>query len=56
VRGIAARDWDALRALFSPDLVVQDHRPLGWETMHGPGIYLESLRSLVDLAPDVRLR
>jgi len=45
-----------MSALLSPDLVVTDHRPLGWETLHGPATYVESLKSLVDLAPDVRLR
>src|SRR5262249_9645877 len=54
-RALAARDWDALGTLLAPDLVVQDHRLLGWETLHGPGAYLEALRSLVELAPDVRL-
>jgi hypothetical protein len=56
VRAIATRDWDAMSRLLSPDLVVNDHRPLGWETLHGPATYVESLKSLVDLAPDVRLR
>jgi ketosteroid isomerase-like protein len=56
LRGVEARDWDALRALYSPDLVVQDHRPLGWETLHGPEQYVKTLESLVELAPDVRLR
>jgi hypothetical protein len=55
-RAVAVRDWDALHALLSPDLVVNDHRPLGWETLHGPAMYVASLKSLVDLAPDVRLR
>jgi hypothetical protein len=50
------RDWDALAALFVPDLVVNDHRRLGWETLRGPAAYVRALRSLVDLAPDVRLR
>jgi hypothetical protein len=55
-RAFAARDWDALAALFAPDLVASDHRLLGWETLHGPAAYVETLRSLVDLAPDARLR
>jgi class 3 adenylate cyclase/tetratricopeptide (TPR) repeat protein/ketosteroid isomerase-like protein len=50
------RDWAALAALFAPDLVVHDQRRLGWQTLRGPAAYVESLRSLVDLAPDVRLR
>jgi tetratricopeptide (TPR) repeat protein len=56
LRAFAARDWDTLAGTLAPDLVVHDHRLLGWETLHGPGRYIEALRSLVDLAPDVRLR
>ena len=52
----AARDWDTLATLLAPDLVVRDHRTLGWETLHGPYAYVQALRSLVDLAPDVCLR
>jgi hypothetical protein len=53
---LAARDWDALSTVLAPDLVVRDHRLLGWDTLHGPQAYLEAVRSLVELAPDVRLR
>ena len=56
VRAIAARDWDSMSALLSPDLLVTDYRPLGWETLRGRAVYVETLKSLVDLAPDVRLR
>jgi len=55
-RAFAARDWDALATRLAPDLVVHDHRVLGWETLRGPAAYLDALRALVDLAPDVRLR
>jgi len=55
-RAITDWDWDAMPGLFSPDLVVSDHRPLGWETLRGPAVYMETLKSLVDLAPDARLR
>ena len=51
----AARDWSALAALLAPDLVVHDHRPLGWEPLRGPAPYVAALRSLVELAPDVAL-
>ena len=54
--GFARRDWKHLAALFAPDLVVNDRRRLGWQTLRGPRAYVESLRSLVDLAPDTRLR
>ena len=53
---LAARDWDALSTVLAPDLVVRDHRLLGWDTLHGPQAYLEAVRSLVELAPDVQLR
>jgi len=55
-RAFAARDWAALAAILSPELEMHDHRPLGWEPSHGPQPYIAALRSLVDLAPDVRLR
>jgi len=54
-RALASRDWDAMATLHAPDLVVNDHRPLGWETLHGLA-HVESLKSLVDLAPDVQPR
>jgi hypothetical protein len=56
LRAFESRDWDALAAQFTPDLVVDDHRRLGWETLRGPAEYVRAMRSLVDLAPDVRLR
>ena len=56
VQAVAARDWDALAAQFAPDLVVTDHRPFGWETLRGPAVFVETFKSLFDLAPDARLR
>ncbi len=55
-RVFADRDWEAFDELLAPDLTVHDHRTLGWETLHGPAAYVQALRSLVDLAPDVQLR
>ena len=52
----AARDWDALGARCAPDVAIHDHRRLGWEALHGRAAYLGALRSLVELAPDTRLR
>jgi hypothetical protein len=52
----ARRDWAALAARMAPDVVVHDHRLLGWETVRGADAYAETLHSLVDLAPDTRLR
>ena len=55
-RAFTERDWDALAARCAPDIVVHDRRLLGWETLHGPAAYVEALRTLVELAPDTRLR
>ncbi len=41
---------------LAPGLIVDDHRLLGWETLRGPAAYIEVLKQLVDLAPDVQLR
>ena len=55
-QAFAARDWATLATVLAPDLVVNDHRLLGWDVLHGPAEYIEALRSLVELSPDVRLR
>jgi class 3 adenylate cyclase len=51
-----AQDWDGVAALLAPDFVIEDHRLLGWGTVHGPAAYIASCQALVDLAPDTRLR
>ncbi len=53
---VAARDWDSLATVLASDIVVYDHRPLGWETLHGPALLVGTWKALVELAPDVRLR
>jgi class 3 adenylate cyclase/ketosteroid isomerase-like protein len=55
-RSFEARDWDALGALFAADVAVHDERRLGWEPLRSRAAYVASLRSLVELAPDTRLR
>jgi hypothetical protein len=55
-RAFAARDWTGLEALCAPGLVVHDHRRLGWEALHGPEAYVGALRTLVELAPDTKMR
>jgi hypothetical protein len=52
----AARDWAALETQCAEEIEVYDHRRLGWESLHGRSAYLDALRSLVELAPDTRLR
>src|SRR5262249_40456351 len=55
-RALAARDWDDLAAVFDPGFVLEDHRLIGWGTLHSRDHYLERIRVLVDLAPDVVMR
>ncbi|HXJ34119.1 MAG TPA: nuclear transport factor 2 family protein [Candidatus Eisenbacteria bacterium] len=55
-RAVAARDWDELASVFDPALVLEDHRPVGWATLQSRDEYLASVRTLVDLAPDVTFR
>jgi ketosteroid isomerase-like protein len=55
-RFAAAGDWDELASVFDPDLVLEDHRPIGWGTLHSRDEYLAMIRALVDLAPDLSLR
>ncbi len=53
---VRARNWDSLANVLAPDLAVYDHRRLGWETLHGPALLVDTWKSLVELAPDVRVR
>ncbi len=53
---LARRDWDAVTASYAPAFVGVDHRLVGWGTLHGPAAFVEAFRTLVALAPDVRLR
>ncbi|RIK95834.1 MAG: hypothetical protein DCC71_22980, partial [Proteobacteria bacterium] len=52
----ARRDWAALAACCAPDLVVADHRRLGWAPLRGPEAYVNALRALVELASDTAMR
>jgi class 3 adenylate cyclase/ketosteroid isomerase-like protein len=52
----AERDWEALGALFAEDVLVHDHRALGWDTLRGRAAYVQAMRALVELSPDVRMR
>ncbi len=50
-----SRDWEQIASLYAPDLVMEDHRPVGWGTLSRDA-YMAMRRSLVELAPDVALR
>jgi class 3 adenylate cyclase/tetratricopeptide (TPR) repeat protein len=56
VEAFAARAWSTMADLLAPDIEVHDHRLLGWEPLRGQEAYVQALRTLVDLAADVRLR
>jgi hypothetical protein len=53
-RGFTRRAWDEVRACFTPDAVMQDHRTLGFGELGVEG-WLDSLRTLPELAPDVQM-
>jgi len=56
-RAFSARNWDALAALCAPTFVQYDHRPFAiLGTTHGGGAWAQTLRALVELAPDTRVR
>jgi hypothetical protein len=55
-RAAAARDWAQLGAAFAPDFVLEDHRPLGFLASLSREEYVASVRALLDLRPDARLR
>jgi len=47
-----AKRADALAALYTDDLVVVDHRSLGWEELHGPQAMVELCRGMMNLTSD----
>ncbi len=47
------RDWDALGALLRDDFVGVDHRAAGWGTVEGRDHFVELMRGMVELAPDM---
>ena len=54
---IERRDWAASTAAFAPRFAVTDRRRLGWGlTLSNAEMFIQSQRSLVELAPDVRYR
>jgi class 3 adenylate cyclase/tetratricopeptide (TPR) repeat protein/ketosteroid isomerase-like protein len=55
-RAIVERDWEQLASLFTSDLVIEDHRPIGPLVVRSRDEYVASCRALLDLRPDARLR
>src|SRR5262249_51171965 len=56
LRAVRARDWSQLADVFAPDLILEDHRPLGWGTLCSRDEVVARMRGLIDLAPDATLR
>ena len=52
-RAVRARDFDRLRRVVADDFVIDDRRRTGLGRIDGADAYLESLRALFALAPDV---
>ena len=52
----AARDWKELASVLVPDLVIEDHRRPGVLMLRSRDAYVASVRSLLELRPDARLR
>lgn len=53
VRALNRADWDELRSLCSDDLVVADHRPASLGELDGADRYVEAVRQLRDVIPDI---
>jgi ketosteroid isomerase-like protein len=54
VRLFGEHDKDALRAVWSEDFVLIDHRSMGWQETHGLEETLDLVVSAWQMAPDIR--
>ncbi|HEX8123285.1 MAG TPA: adenylate/guanylate cyclase domain-containing protein [Solirubrobacteraceae bacterium] len=52
----SAQDWDAVRALVHDDVVLVDHRSIGWQEIRGIEAYLDAQRSGAAVAQEPELR
>jgi ketosteroid isomerase-like protein len=50
-----ARDWDAFRALFAPDVRGIDRRGYGWGTVEGVDAFVNVVGIALALAPDLHM-
>ena len=55
VTAINARDFDALRAVYAPDIRMVDRRLIGWGEREGVDAIIESLSGTIALAEDLHL-
>lgn len=53
---VATRDWDAMAARCAPTFVAHDHRLVSWGTVNDGAAWVDTLRALVELAPDAHYR
>jgi hypothetical protein len=56
LRLVAARDWDHFGSMFAAEFVLDDHRPLGWGTLHALADFVTLNRAMVELRPDAAFR
>lgn len=49
------QDWNALRALYTPDIVLTDHRPMSYGVIRGREAVLEYHQVMIDLEPSHRM-
>jgi ketosteroid isomerase-like protein len=54
--GAGYRDWEAVRALLSPDAVLTDHRRVAMAPRHGPDEIIEWSVAYADVVSDVFVR
>jgi ketosteroid isomerase-like protein len=49
-----ARDWEGLRSLMSEDCIYFDHQPAGRGVVDSTDEWIENIRTLIELIPDLR--
>ncbi|MDQ3741410.1 MAG: nuclear transport factor 2 family protein, partial [Actinomycetota bacterium] len=54
LEALEAHDWEAARALLADDMVVVDHRLVGWGESMGADRIIAATRSLGETSPDAR--
>ena len=50
-----SRDWDRFRDLLAPDVLLDDHRPLGWGRSTGFDDFFVRIQTGLDASPDAQL-
>lgn len=55
IRHFGASDFEAIKAMYSADVVQRDHRPLGYEETHGPEASVQWASSGRAASPELRV-